>query len=150
MEEKTMAAVAIAETMALLQHYGFDLGGQTATAILAHWQQAYPVEWLRSAALEALHRGRYKAVSVEEILRQWQKKGDAQQNFDADFETLICSKLEQSIILPEEEEPSPNILPATQPPQIRSFQPDFPSVETYAKLKAIAAQPPESPTPDKE
>lgn len=142
-----VAAVAIAETIALLQHYGFDLGGQTNTTVLAHWQQTYPVEWLRSATLEALYRGRYKTVSVEEILRQWQKKGEAQQHFNTDFETLICSKLEQSTILPEAE-PSPEILPPTQPLEIRSFQPDFPSVETYAKLKAIAAQPPESPTPD--
>lgn len=148
MEETMSTAAAIAETMALLQHYGFDLGGQETTTILEQWQQSYPVEWLRSATLEALYRGRYKTVSVAEILRQWQKKGEAQTNFDPDFETLICSKLEQSATPPAAL--SPDISPATKTAEIRSFQPDFPSLETYAKLKAIAAQPPESPTPDKQ
>lgn len=148
MGEKMITAAAIAETTALLQHYGFDLGGQETTAVLAHWQQSYPVEWLRSATLEALYRGRYKTVSVAEILRQWHKKGAAQTNFDPDFEALICSKLEQGTIAPEVLSPD-----VPQPPktaEIQSFQPDFPNLEIYAKLKAIATQPPEAPTPDRQ
>lgn len=139
---------AIAETTALLQHYGFDLGGQETTAVVAHWQQTYPVEWLRPATLEALYRGRYKTVSVAEILRQWHKKGAVQTNFDPDFETLICSKLESSTAPPEEL--SPEMPQLTKTVEIRSFQPDFPGLETYAKLKAIATQPPGASTPDKQ
>lgn len=51
---------AIAETIALLEYYGFELNGQTAAATIEQWCAHSPVAWVRLAVLEALYRGRYK------------------------------------------------------------------------------------------
>ncbi|MGB2925712.1 MAG: hypothetical protein WBB82_10450 [Limnothrix sp.] len=132
---------AIAATVALLNHYGFDLGGQIATDISQQWQQLYPSAWLRNAVLEALYRGRYKKVSVEEILRQWQKKGDSQTNFDSHFEAIMCAELKKTVQEKVQLQSVP-IQPssATKSSEIESFQPEPINFEIYQKLKAIAKQ----------
>ncbi|NJL21432.1 MAG: hypothetical protein HC895_12385 [Leptolyngbyaceae cyanobacterium SM1_3_5] len=61
-------ATAAIETQLLLSQYNFDLGSWTVERLIDRWLELYPAEWLRSAAIEALYQGRYKAVSVEQIL----------------------------------------------------------------------------------
>jgi hypothetical protein len=84
---------AIAQTEELLTHYGFDLMGFTAQYLLAIWVKKYPALWVRLAVVEALYQGRYKAVSVEQILNFWSRKGDPNFHFNHEFERLICRKL---------------------------------------------------------
>ncbi|NDJ23929.1 hypothetical protein GS682_20230 [Nostoc sp. B(2019)] len=82
---------------ALLIHYSFDLGGYNAVDLVNRWQTQYPIYWLHLAVIEALYQGRYKAVSVQQILVFWQRRGQATHHFNMEFERLICSKFPQSL-----------------------------------------------------
>lgn len=77
----------------LLANYYFDLRGYQACELVESWLNHYSGNWLRLAVIEALYQGRYKAVSVEQILMIWQRRNQALYHFNYEFETLICSKL---------------------------------------------------------
>lgn len=85
------AAAMIAET--LLVHYSFDLGHLTAAELVDKWLKNYPARWLRLAIIEALYQGRYKSISVEQILACWQRRSKPIYHFNLEFEQLICGKL---------------------------------------------------------
>jgi hypothetical protein len=76
----------------LLIHYSFDLNGYSASELVARWQNQYPLSWLHLAVIEALYQGRYKAISVQQILALWQRRGQANFHFNVEFESLICSR----------------------------------------------------------
>lgn len=80
-------------TEELLNHYGFELGGVSAENLIGEWVKKYPPLWVRLAVVEALYQGRYKAVSVEQILTFWSRKGEPIFHFNHEFERLICRKL---------------------------------------------------------
>lgn len=84
--------------VALLIHYSFDLGGYTASQLIEGWLKNYSATWVRSAVVEALYQGRYKAISVEQILAFWQRRGLALYHFNHEFERLICSNLPQTLV----------------------------------------------------
>jgi hypothetical protein len=86
----------------LLSYYSFDLGGQSAQVVLQQWAQDYPVPWIRLAIIEALYQGRYKAISVGQILQIWARREQIQTRFDAEFEKLICEKLPRKMLLEPE------------------------------------------------
>lgn len=90
-EEKKDSAVA--QTLALLIHYGFEMRGHTTEESVEQWLQKYQPIWVRLAVIEALYLGRYKAVSVEQILSFWSRRGTPSYHFNHDFERLICRKL---------------------------------------------------------
>ncbi|MDJ0675978.1 MAG: hypothetical protein QNJ36_11445 [Calothrix sp. MO_167.B42] len=77
---------------ALLTHYSFDLGGYSPSELIARWQNLYPLNWLHLAIIEALYQGRYKAISVQQILVLWQRRGQATFHFNVEFENLVCSR----------------------------------------------------------
>ena len=81
-------------TVALLLHYIFDLGGYSARELVEHWLRYYPASWLRVAAIEALYQGRYKAISVEQILGVWQRRGQVLPHFNCEFERLVCGNIQ--------------------------------------------------------
>ncbi|MEH2068186.1 MAG: hypothetical protein V7K47_08480 [Nostoc sp.] len=83
--------------IALLIHYSFDLSGYTANELVERWQAEYPLNWLHLAVIEALYQGRYKAVSVQQILVFWQRREQATYHFNMEFERMICSKFPQSL-----------------------------------------------------
>ncbi|MEN9225038.1 MAG: hypothetical protein Q6L60_06785 [Thermostichus sp. HHBFW_bins_43] len=58
-----------------LEHYGFELEGQSGQVWVEHWSKLFPTRWIPAALIEALYQGRYKATSVEQILRLWQRRG---------------------------------------------------------------------------
>lgn len=84
--------------VALLIHYSFDLGGYTASQLIERWLKNYSATWVRSAVVEALYQGRYKAISIEQILAFWQRRGLALYHFNHEFERLICSNLPQTLV----------------------------------------------------
>jgi hypothetical protein len=90
----------------LLCYYKFALDGQSAPAILQQWALDYPVEWIHLAIIEALYQGRYKAVSVAQILQMWQRRQQAQPHFDRDFEQLIRKRLPQNLVHPKPQKQS--------------------------------------------
>ncbi|CAA9306058.1 hypothetical protein AVDCRST_MAG94-687 [uncultured Leptolyngbya sp.] len=89
-ERSPDAAVSAAS---LLHHYGFDLGGDTLAPLLAVWRAQYPDAWIRLATIEALYQGRYKAISVEQILALWQRRSQPVYHFNHEFERLVCDRL---------------------------------------------------------
>lgn len=85
----TEPALKSAIAKALLVHYDLDLGNQTAEEIVRRWVVNYEVDWLELAAIEALYQGRYKAISVEQILSLWKRRGQPIYHFNSEFERLI-------------------------------------------------------------
>ena len=88
---------AVAQAVALLNHYGFDMKGYTAEELIAQWLTVSTTVWIRFAVIEALYQGRYKAFSVEQILNAWRRRGSPNLHFNGDFERLICRKLPQNL-----------------------------------------------------
>lgn len=84
---------AVSHTVALLNHYGFDMKGYSAEELIAEWLTVYTAIWIRLAAIEALYQGRYKAISVEQILNCWKRRGSPHFHFNGDFERLISRNL---------------------------------------------------------
>jgi len=77
----------------LLHHYSFELMGYSVVQQIEIWLEYYPSEWLPLALIEALYQGRYKAISVEQILNLWQRREHPVYHFNHEFERLICSSL---------------------------------------------------------
>lgn len=146
----------------LLTHYSFDLGGCSAEVLIEEWLKTYGDRWIYLAVIESLYRGRYKALSVEQILAIWQRKGQAHFRFNHEFERLVCgnfSKVWQKLERPmvKENSPAPKLditkiklssqnnrqsAPIANQPieQFSPYQGD--TNEFYGKLKAIAKNSP--------
>ena len=84
---------AIAQTVELMKSYSLDLHGYSIQEIITQLLKRYHANWIRLATIEALYLGRYKAVSVEQILRVWARVGTPNPHFGHEFERLICRKL---------------------------------------------------------
>lgn len=80
----------VMEATALITQYSFDLAGHTAASLMSYWLSQHPPEWLRLAIIEALYQGRYKAISIEQILNLWQRRGQPVCHFNHEFERIIC------------------------------------------------------------
>lgn len=95
---------AVAYAVALLSHYGFELRGYKAQELVNLWLRSYPTKWIRLSVIEALYQGRYKAVSVEQILAVWARRGQPIYRFNHEFERLISRKLPQNLTTPLDSE----------------------------------------------
>jgi hypothetical protein len=84
----------------LLRHYSFELDEFTIDQLLSYWSDNYPVNWVRLATIEALYQGRYKAVSVEQILVLWKRRGQPVHHFNHEFERLVCDKFPRDLLSP--------------------------------------------------
>ena len=88
-EQSSISALA----EALLTKYDFDLGGETSEQLIARWQNNYQVEWLTLAVVEALYLGRYKAISVEQILTLWKRRSQPVYHFNSEFQNIITRNI---------------------------------------------------------
>ncbi len=159
-----IAVVKAAER--LLIQYGFDLDGTASTTLFDTWLRLYSPRWIRLAIIEALYQGRYKAVSVEQLLAFWLRRGEAQTHFNSEFEAMICRNLPRDLRTLESEttseamtngawaklnqnrnantppsNPAPALIPEESPKNINQFQPQAPNELTShftEKLNAIA------------
>ncbi|MBD2741459.1 hypothetical protein [Coleofasciculus sp. FACHB-1120] len=120
MTESTQdSATAYATT--LLLYYCFELiRGYTAEELVAHWLRNYEANWVRLAVIEALYQGRYKAISVEQILNFWSRRGQALYHFNHDFERLVCRNFPQN--LTEAVEPLPATFAANPEPSLERIK----------------------------
>lgn len=82
----------------MLIHYGFDLGVNDPQELIKKWMTQYDPYWIRLAVIEALYQGRYKAISVVQILNVWQRKGKTTYHFNREFERLIARHFPASLI----------------------------------------------------
>ncbi len=87
---------------ALLQHYSFDLGNRPLQVVIAEWQTIFSLDWIKLAVIEALYLGRYKAVSVEQILRSWVRRKQPVPHFSYEFEHLVCDRFPRALLQPSE------------------------------------------------
>ncbi|HEY9691259.1 MAG TPA: hypothetical protein V6D15_03595 [Oculatellaceae cyanobacterium] len=86
-----------AYAIALLVQYCFDLRGYQAEELVRAWLHNYKSSWVRLAVIEALYQGRYKAVSVEQILATWNRRGLPKSHFNGEFERLIGRKFPNNL-----------------------------------------------------
>jgi hypothetical protein len=89
--------LSLAQAHSLIDSYAFDLEGSNAEQLLKSWLDIYHASWIRLATVEALYRGRYKGVSIEQILSVWSRLGSPNTHFTYEFERLICHKLPQHL-----------------------------------------------------
>jgi len=125
----------IDEIQLLLAYYSFELKEHNYEIIMKNWLEKYSPQWIRLAVLEALYLGRYKIVSIEQILSSWQKRGNYTLRFNHDFETLICRNL------PHKSTPENSLLKSSTSKtaeSIREFKPNLPISKFFFKLKAIS------------
>jgi hypothetical protein len=124
-----------ASVIDLLTRYSFDLSGYTADRLAEYWLQRYPSDWIRLAVVEALYQGRYKVISVEQILNLWGRRGKPLYHFNPDFERIITPRFVRGrsvqaelVVLPPEElpeinleapEPAPIVAPIESPKPAR-------------------------------
>lgn len=120
MREPT-ADSTISYAVALLNHYGFELRGYRAEELVNLWLKSYPANWVRLAVVEALYQGRYKAVSVEQILAVWTRRGHPIHRFNHEFERLISRKLPQNLAAFLNMRTSDRNLELNLPPLLPSF-----------------------------
>jgi hypothetical protein len=91
--------------VALILRYGFDLGEQSALSMVRSWSCKYDPSFLSLAVVESLHLGRYKAVSIEQVLNGWQRRGEAKPHFSEEFADMVSGPgvLAQLTIADEQE-----------------------------------------------
>lgn len=90
---------ALKAAVALLSHYSFDQAGVSSDQLLDRWLRRFPPRWVRLALIEALYLGRYKAISVEQILILWLRRGQPSYHFNNEFERLVCYNLPKNLLL---------------------------------------------------
>ncbi|WP_164920637.1 hypothetical protein [Thermosynechococcus vestitus] len=120
----------------LLRQYGFDLDGSSVEVILDRWLRHFPPRWIRLALIEALYLGRYKAISVEQILELWQRREQPIYHFNSEFEAIIC----QSLPLSVPEAPPSRLAETPSNTGISEFHPDLGSDPFVSKLTSIVQQ----------
>ena len=127
-----------AQAAALLVHYGFDLGGKKAEKLAGEWLTKYPGYWLRLAVVEALYQGRYKAVSVGQLLSMWHRIGEPLYHFNREFERLVCNNFPQNLTLKSDERvPQDDILLSKPESQVGAAELDV-LAPSEAQLEAPA------------
>ncbi|MFP4134481.1 MAG: hypothetical protein ACLFQP_11200 [Halothece sp.] len=143
----------------LIENYGFELQGENPEELAERWLEDYEPRWVRLAIIEALYLGRYKVLSVEQILSLWDRRGQPKIHFTHEFEHLICRRLPKALRQFSEEateemtgvSPSPPIVESSpveedqgegeeeiEPFSIDRFTPLFDRSHFYSKLKAVA------------
>lgn len=96
-----LARDAVAANVAeLMIRYSFDLEGYAIEQWVNQWLDRYPAEWLHSAVIEALYQGRYKAISVWQLLDLWWRRGQPLRHFNRDFERMVSGQTLQ-LLFPE-------------------------------------------------
>ena len=91
--------LAVAQAIALIKSYSFDTNGNPAEKLVQQWLHNYQGNWVRLAAIEALYLGRYKSVSIEQIMAVWFRIGTPNIHFKGEFERLICRKLPKHLVV---------------------------------------------------
>ena len=85
--------LTLAQIISLITSYSFDTNQYSVETIVRQWQKQYRVHWIYLATIEALYLGRYKAISIEQILNGWYRRGQPNTHFNGDFERVISRKL---------------------------------------------------------
>jgi hypothetical protein len=130
----------VVQLYTLLKEYSFDVDAYSTDAVIEGWLQEFDLIWISHAITEALYQGRYKLVSVEQILRLWQRRGHPIRHFNREFETIILGQ--SLLVYPEVSQPeeSKALLP-------RGLGPDQSVISTpYGNRTTEGCSPVETPS----
>lgn len=127
--------------IALLQSYSFDLGGYTTGDLMRAWGRFKP-EWVRQAVIESLFQGRYKAISVNQILQLWERKGTSAYHYNREFERLVCGDVAVAYDGNAEISPSSSEIIASKTSNDRSIP--FPRRSMFDTLKSSSNSQPDT------
>lgn len=116
----------------LLKYYSFEadgaaMEGQSSGQTLNNWLRTFPSEWVQLALIESLYQGRYKSISVEQILRLWQRRGHPVYHFTYEFESLICRQVPRP--LSQKNHPVHRVSAAPAAQSAAALKPNAPSVQ---------------------
>ncbi|GAB4342153.1 MAG: hypothetical protein OHK0047_34120 [Leptolyngbyaceae cyanobacterium] len=128
--------------LCLLRYYGFELTTYTVEEQIAEWLEHYPARMIVQAIIEALYQGRYKTVSVNQILALWHRRGQTICHFNGEFERLVGGNLPVAVQSPPAVKEPP--VPASSPKPIQSYREmllELPSVRAASKLKHLTEIP---------
>ncbi|ABB57737.1 hypothetical protein [Synechococcus elongatus] len=78
--------------IALLERY-FELSAARAAEVLQQLRSHHPEAWIYPATVEAIYQGRYRWVSIAQILALWQRRGQINCHFSADYERLLLGEV---------------------------------------------------------
>ena len=81
----------------LLTNYSFDTEAYAMDVVIGDWLEECGPVWVSHAITEALYQGRYKVVSIDHILKLWQRRGQPIRHFNREFESII---LGQALLCP--------------------------------------------------
>lgn len=76
-----------------IEHYGLELDGESIDAAISAWLHQYDRVWVAKAVIESVYRGRYKVKSVDNILKDWQRRGSPFCKYPPDYERGILNSL---------------------------------------------------------
>jgi hypothetical protein len=117
--------------------------------ILSRWMQIYPELWIKLALVESLYQGRYKMVSVEQLLILWSRRGQPTYHFNYEFESLVCHnvphQMEQAVTFPRHTG-NPQHTPKTPTPSQLHGAARFGSVQSEALPRTVSSLRPSSPS----
>lgn len=141
----------IAEIMKLLEAYSFEAEGGNVNLLIARWLQQFEPVWIHSAIVECLYQGRYKVISVDQILHLWQRRGQPLRHYSREFESIIlgpnnlpdfssqpADEAQPSPPPPPPQAKEPEISPAHPGDPIRPFVPQKEESDLYHRLQAVA------------
>lgn len=122
----------------LLYHYNFEPASCSIDQQIAAWLAQYPDQWLPFAIIEALYQGRYKTVSVAQILVIWHRRGQPLYHFNHEFERLIRGSLPRSPEASPEEPPAKLAPPPLKPVlSYRKMLLELPGVRAASRLERL-------------
>jgi hypothetical protein len=134
----------------LLRYYSFELGEYAVDHQITEWIDQYPVEWILPAITEALYQGRYKTISIDQILQLWQRRGQTACHFTREFERIVNANIPCLEVAHLEVAPSDmvrEVMPKTEMPKTELVQPD-PPFSSSSPTTPLASIPPLSPEPN--
>jgi hypothetical protein len=108
------------DPFAILRSYGFEVDESRQDVILADWEQQYGREWVLLALVEALHQGRYKLMSIGQILRCWERRGQPRLSFDREFQRMVLAEDWRPIVAPVFDGRHPELVEEPPLPQPRA------------------------------
>jgi hypothetical protein len=131
------------QAIGLLRYYGFDLLSASIEEQMADWLDRYPTKWVLQAIVEALYQGRYKAVSVNQILAIWQRRGQPLCHFNHEFERIVGGNLTAivHVAAPQAPEQPAPALPTRPTLSYREMLQELPSARVASKLKRLTEIP---------
>ena len=88
------------QAAALMESYRFELGSHDARQWVSLWLEFYRPSWIRDAVVEALYQGRYKSVSVRQILELWNRRGQPIRHVTYEFEAAVCREFGEVKLAP--------------------------------------------------